>query len=262
MLFDQLSFETLDMTDYKYVKMEFSIHCQSGCSSSIKEYLKWYYTVLENLKVEGNGIEGFEVFASDSIWMEKMDKPGLLTMQNLLNSMKVYETALDGRIYNIPFTTNVGSFTKDIPYSPIDCTVEEYFKRAKVKKKYNIPIKQRNGSYLIKVNIGGKIMEYIIDSGASLITITPSMEKYLIESKIIDTTSYLKPQRFELADGSIKEYKTVLIPWIGVNGIFVNNIIAAVSDNETTPLLGKSFFDNFSYWKIDNYSNNIELLKK
>ena len=130
------------------------------------------------------------------------------------------------------------------------------------KQKITIPIEQRNGSYYVVLNVCGKFVKYLIDSGASNVTITSETENEFLEKKIITKSSYLSSSKYMLADGSTKIYKRIMIPWVKIKGVNIENVTAALSENNTTPLLGKSFFDKFSYWKINNSNNTLELQKK
>jgi clan AA aspartic protease (TIGR02281 family) len=119
---------------------------------------------------------------------------------------------------------------------------------------------KRNGNiYSIVIKIGGKPVEYIIDSGASDLVISSSFEKHLISIGTLRDSDYLEPQSYKLADGSLKTYRRVVIPTIGIGTSTVKNVTAIINPQTDPPLLlGKSFLDKMVYWKINNQTGFLE----
>jgi clan AA aspartic protease (TIGR02281 family) len=146
---------------------------------------------------------------------------------------------------------------------PIEQNPDEYFKNQSLGASVQtIPLKKRGSLYLIELQIAGKKIDYIVDSGASDINISKATESYLVELGVIRPDDYLKPQVYTLADGTQREYKRIMLSRISVGGIVVENISASISDNNSPLLLGKSFLDKFSYWKINNENSTVEFKLK
>lgn len=147
---------------------------------------------------------------------------------------------------------------------PIEQSQDDYFRnQIQGANSQSIPLKKKGNLYTIELRIGGRNFEYIVDSGASDINISKSTEDYLVDMGIIRSTDYLRPQIYTLADGSQKEYRRVMIPKILLAGIIVENVSASISDDDNHPLLlGKSFLDKFSFWKINNEKVTVEFRVK
>lgn len=156
-----------------------------------------------------------------------------------------------------------GDLTYRLVKYPIEQTPDAYFKNQSLGTSIQtIPLKKKGSLYFIELQIAGKKIDYIVDSGASDINISQATESYLVEIGVIRPDDYLKPQVYILADGTQREYKRVMLPRISVGGIVVENISASITDNGSPLLLGKSFLDKFAYWKINNVNSTVEFKLK
>ncbi len=143
---------------------------------------------------------------------------------------------------------------------PIETTPEEYFdQQQQASQLHTIPLKRLGNLYTIELRIGDKNFHYIIDSGASDINISPATEVYLRGLGVIRDSDYLKPQTYVLADGSRKVYRRVLLARVSLGGFNIDNVVASIGEDENQPLLlGKSFLDKFTHWKINNKESTVE----
>jgi predicted aspartyl protease len=62
----------------------------------------------------------------------------------------------------------------------------------------------------------------------------------------------LSDAKYQLADGSVVQFKRIRVPKFTIGEVIVNNVTATVVQNGKPLLLGKSFLDTFKAWKIDN----------
>ena len=115
-----------------------------------------------------------------------------------------------------------------------------------------IPLLKYGKTYYITVTLGGKKKKYVLDSGASDVTIDEASYKQLLQSGIIKIEHKLPDGEYQIADGSTKKYKRTIIPEIQIDNIIVENVVATIVPIGQPLLLGKSFLDNFRTWKIDN----------
>jgi aspartyl protease family protein len=113
----------------------------------------------------------------------------------------------------------------------------------------------------LTVNVSGIIVTMILDSGASDVSISPSLENKLIEYGIITKENYLEPGLYKLADGSVVTSKRLKIPYLKVGAFEVKDIVCSVNPSNDVLLLGKSFLNIFSKWTIDN-NKHILILEK
>lgn len=148
---------------------------------------------------------------------------------------------------------------------PLTQPIEEYLKEQEEKKGQSIisvPIKNEGKISKVNIVVGGKAITYIIDSGASDMNINESIEKYLKEIGALRSSDYLTPAKYQLADGSIKEYRRVLLNSVKIGNVTIDLVTANITGDNEVLLLGKSFLNQFSYWKINNETKTLELRRK
>lgn len=157
-----------------------------------------------------------------------------------------------------------GTIEYYIAKHPLTQPISEYLIHREQNVKLSIvsvPIVSEGKIARVVVSIGGKPVSYIIDSGASDINISTSMEKYLKEIGVVRNTDYLSPQKYRMADGTIKEYRRLILSSVTIADISIESVTARVTEEHEVLLLGKSFLDRFSYWKINNQTQALELKK-
>jgi hypothetical protein len=125
------------------------------------------------------------------------------------------------------------------------------------KNTFAFPLLKNGSSYLIKIKFGNIIKTYLLDSGASDMTIDDQTFQYLKSTNQLSIENNLTTREYILADGSKVEYKRLQIPTFSINDIIINNINAVLVGNGKPLLLGKSFLDNFKSWKVDNNTNTL-----
>lgn len=123
----------------------------------------------------------------------------------------------------------------------------------------NISLKNENGVYKLTVLIYNLPFEFILDSGASEISISRATELLLINKNLIEREDYLEPGLYRIADGTIIISRRVLIKNMKIGNIEIKNVIASIGDKNSPQLLGRNFLDKFKSWKINNDQNNLEL---
>lgn len=119
------------------------------------------------------------------------------------------------------------------------------------------PLLKSGSSYLIKIKFGNIIKTYLLDSGASDMTLDNDTYKYLKATHQLKIENNLTKREYSLADGSKVQYNRVQIPTFSINNIIVKNINAVLVENGKPLLLGKSFLDSFKSWKVDNKTNTL-----
>ena len=122
---------------------------------------------------------------------------------------------------------------------------------------FSFPLFKSGSSYLIKIKFGNIVKTYLLDSGASDMTLDAETYQYLKGINQLKIGNNLTSREYILADGSKVEYKRVQIPTFTINNIIVNNINAVLVENGKPLLLGKSFLDSFKSWKVDNKTNTL-----
>jgi predicted aspartyl protease len=115
-----------------------------------------------------------------------------------------------------------------------------------------IPLVRNGKLFSLNIQFGKKLKKYILDSGASDMSIDDETFQYLENTNQLKIENRLTDSKYQLADGSLVQFKRVRIPSFSLNDIVVKNIDATIIENGKPLLLGKSFLDSFKSWKIDN----------
>lgn len=124
-----------------------------------------------------------------------------------------------------------------------------------------VTLTKNGGVFEIVVSIKGIKKKFILDSGASDVSISQDAEQELIREGVLKKEDYIDPALYRVADGSIIKCRRFILPELKVGEFTVKNIQVAVGINNTPLLLGKSFLDKFSKWSINNLTNKLILEK-
>jgi clan AA aspartic protease (TIGR02281 family) len=197
-------------------------------------------------------------------WNNK--KPGYnrMTFRNLnenFGTLCDYRCELSSPLTNPDFSIYNG----DTAYR-FDLKMMEYYPKYPSKKEIGtsniqiIPLIKSGKIYYINVIIGNTRKKYVLDSGASDVTIDESTYNQLVKNGLIESVHKLSNGKYKIADGSTKSYKRTYIPEIVIGNVSVENIIGTIVPDGQPLLLGKSFLDSFKKWQIDN-SKDVLILE-
>jgi clan AA aspartic protease (TIGR02281 family) len=116
-----------------------------------------------------------------------------------------------------------------------------------------IPLKKYGGVYCLPVRINGAItLDFILDTGASEVTIPANVALTLIKAGTIKEGDFLPGRKYRLADGSILKGSRFKIRELEVGGLKISNVPAAVAPGTGPLLLGQSFLSRVGNWSINN----------
>ncbi|MBX3440890.1 MAG: retroviral-like aspartic protease family protein [Planctomyces sp.] len=119
-----------------------------------------------------------------------------------------------------------------------------------------ITLRQTGGVYLTSVVVNGaKAQEFVVDTGAGLVTIPSS----LADDMKLTPTPQSPTLRLSVADGRVIEAKLVIARTIRVGRFTAENVECAVLPETAVnaePLLGQSFLSKFSY-QIDSAAGEL-----
>jgi len=153
--------------------------------------------------------------------------------------------------------TYVPNRQDDDPFSPHNFTSEVITKI----NNQTIRLEKEGGVYFIVVSIGKVSRKFILDSGASDVSISETLEKELKNAGVITQANYLSPALYKLANGNVVECRRILVPEMTIGNYTVKNVTVSVFNKGGELLLGKSFLDKFSKWTIDNNTQTLKLEK-
>lgn len=124
-------------------------------------------------------------------------------------------------------------------------------------KVIKFPLNKNGNTYSLNIKFGKLVKTYILDSGASDMSIDDDTYGYLDINNEIKIEDRLSDAKYQLADGSTVVFKRVRIPSFTINDVTVKKIEATRVQNGKPLLLGKSFLDSFKSWKIDNENQTL-----
>lgn len=117
----------------------------------------------------------------------------------------------------------------------------------------SIPLLHEGGTFTVPVHINGAItLNFVVDSGASDVSIPSDVVTTLIRTGTIRKTDFLGQKIYVLADGAKVPSQTFRIRSMKVGDRIVENVTGSVASTEGMLLLGQSFLGRFKSWSIDN----------
>lgn len=117
---------------------------------------------------------------------------------------------------------------------------------------------EEGGVYKIPVRINGAEMDFIFDTGASLISISNLEASYLIKQGKISQEDVQGSAQFVDAQGNVSVGTVVNIREVRIGDRTVSNVKASVVDNNEAPLLlGQTFLRKFGRIAIDYEAGTI-----
>lgn len=128
----------------------------------------------------------------------------------------------------------------------------------------SVNIKKINSDlYEIKVEINNTVkLPFLLDTGASEISIPPSVARVLVISKTLSYKDTLQGRYYSYANGEYSYCKRFMIRKLKLGNIVLYNVPCVVSDNDRgSLLLGQSVLRRFKKYKIDNVKNIIIFYK-
>lgn len=115
-----------------------------------------------------------------------------------------------------------------------------------------IRMRREGGVYKIPLSINGTEMEFIFDTGASIISISNVEASFLVKQGKIGREDVQGAAQFVDALGNVSKGTIVNLREVSIGDRVVHNVKASVVDNSTAPLLlGQTFLEQFGSIKID-----------
>ena len=116
-----------------------------------------------------------------------------------------------------------------------------------------IGLKKEGGILVVPVLINSAItLEFVIDSGASSVSIPADVVLTLIRTGTLRDTDFLGEQTYVLADGTKVPSDTFRIRSLKVGSRTLENVVGSIAPVQGSLLLGQSFLSRFKSWSIDN----------
>lgn len=101
-------------------------------------------------------------------------------------------------------------------------------------------------------------MEFIFDSGASEVLVSPEIVALLIKRNTITESDILEDGHYTIADGSVVKMKRFKMKEIKVGNKIIKNVECSVAnDLYTDMLLGQSVLSKFGKYTFENNSQTL-----
>ncbi len=115
-----------------------------------------------------------------------------------------------------------------------------------------IELEQSNGIYLVPCKVNEIPMKFILDTGASNVSISSTEALFLIKHGKIKDEDFIGKINYKIANGKILEGTQIILRTIDINGIILKDITATVVHELNAPLLlGQSALSKLGAYSIN-----------
>lgn len=124
-----------------------------------------------------------------------------------------------------------------------------------------VKMKLENGVFYLPVKLNNILtIDFILDLGASDVSISPDIFLVLYRAGTIKESDFIGSQNYQFADGSTAKSSVFNIKSIQIGNKEIKNVRASISNTLSAPLLlGQSAMKKFNSYRIDNYQNLLIL---
>lgn len=123
-----------------------------------------------------------------------------------------------------------------------------------------IPLVKMSGGLIAPVVINNALKSnFIIDSGASDVSIPADVFLSLVRANTVTQADITGMRNYKNADGEVFQSKTFIIRSLRIGNIEARSVPGKVSPSNAPPLLGQSFLKRFKSWSIDNSTQELIL---
>lgn len=128
-----------------------------------------------------------------------------------------------------------------------------------VDEKKSIDLTFKNGVYQLPINLNGVMtLNFILDLGASDVSISPDVFLVLYRAGTIDESDFIGTETYKFADGSTAKSSVFNLKTLKIGDIEIKDVRASISNNINSPLLlGQSALKKLPSYKIDNQKNKL-----
>lgn len=115
-----------------------------------------------------------------------------------------------------------------------------------------------SGVYEVPCNINGLPLKFILDTGASTVSISSVEASFMLKNEWLKKEDIRGKNYFSTATGEIREGTVINLREIKVGDAILRNVEASVAHNQQAPLLlGQSVLDRFGTITIDNINSRL-----
>ena len=123
-----------------------------------------------------------------------------------------------------------------------------------------IQMRKEGGVYLVPTKVNGIPMEFIVDTGASMVSISKTEAQFLYKNGLLVESDFIGTQNFVLANGQVEEGWVIRLKSVQIGNRVVYNVEATIDGNISAPLLlGQSVLERFGKVSMDYSTGIMEL---
>jgi clan AA aspartic protease (TIGR02281 family) len=125
-----------------------------------------------------------------------------------------------------------------------------------------IKLEKNAGVFYLVCKVNGVAMKFVLDSGASEVSISITEAMFLFKNGYLDASSIVGEKNYTDASGNIVKGTTIILKTFQIGNLVLKNIKANVVDNENAPLLlGQSALSQLGRYSIDYETSELILDK-
>jgi len=119
-------------------------------------------------------------------------------------------------------------------------------------------MEKENGVYKVPVIVNGISMKFILDTGASLISISSTEAEFMLKQGTITEADVVGQSRFQDANGDISSGSVIRLKSVQIGDRILENVNASVVSGTKAPLLlGQSALSKFGKISVDYRRNTV-----
>ena len=121
-----------------------------------------------------------------------------------------------------------------------------------------VAMEKSNGVYKVPVTVNGVSMKFILDTGASLISISSTEAEFMLKQGTITDADVVGQSRFQDANGDISSGSVIRLKSVQIGDRILENVNASVVSGTKAPLLlGQSALSKFGKISVDYRRNTV-----
>ena len=130
-------------------------------------------------------------------------------------------------------------------------------------KSCKIRMTKDHNTYALPIEINNVLkIQFIMDTGASEVSISPDVAIVLIKTGTIEDLDWLPSQTYRFADGSTAKSSRFKIKSLKIGEFTLKNVTASISNSISAPmLLGQNVLNKFGNVSIDNKNHILTITK-
>lgn len=139
-------------------------------------------------------------------------------------------------------------------------TPDEKVRPRRTNEPNEVQLQETSGVYTIPVTVNGVLMQFIFDTGASLISISETEAAFLYKQGTLTEDDFIEKAEFSDANGDVSEGTIVRLRSVKIGSRTLYDIRAVVVSGGKAPLLlGQSALSQFGKVSVDYAHKTVSL---